>query len=53
MRSPFVEAAFMDTGRPALVVPYVGGSGTAARTDPGRLGRLARFRSKHHEGFTA
>ena len=37
-----VEAAFMDTGRPALVVPARGRGRAAAAARPGRLGRLAR-----------
>ena len=37
-----VEAAFMETGRPALVVPHVGVAGHAAGTRHHRLGWLAR-----------
>ena len=36
------EAAFMDTGRPALVVPTAWAGAAAAEAGAGRLGRLAR-----------
>ena len=36
------EAAFMDSGHPALVIPRAGTAGPATATGPDRLGRLAR-----------
>ena len=36
------EAAFMDSGRPALVVPYIGAAPEPVASHPRRLERLAR-----------